>query len=291
MQIGIKLDIGFAEQGAWRALAGDRGVLALLRALGVSAVETPVGPETDSSALARHLRVCEEAGLAASLHPYSEGTRANPAYFAPDADNACAALHTGFLAVAAETALRQHAPTICNIHAAAAPAGHSRRDLLEQSVRFFQWAREWCEKNAPDVRPVSELQIAPNAGEPIQRIADNYAELFEIALRSEVGICWDFGHAFLNSRRFGTELDPPAELLGRVLHVHCHDVDESDHRPLICGNVPWQRFLGRLLDGGFEGTVVLEVLPGAFLAMGGLTALERSVSALVSFCRQYRGNS
>jgi hypothetical protein len=31
---------------------------------------------------------------------------------------------------------------------------------------------------------------------------------------------------------------------------------------------------------------VLEVLPGAFLAMGGLAALERSISALVSFRRQ-----
>ena len=292
MRIGMKLEIGFAEQGAWRTLAGGRDVLALLRALGVSAVETPVGAETDGSALARHLRLCEEAGLVVSLHPYSEGTRVNPAYFATDAGNGCAALHTGFLAVAAEAALRQHVAVIVNVHAAAAPAGHPRRDLLEQSVRFFQWAREWCEKtNAPDVCPVSELQIAPDAREPVQRIADNYAELLEIAARSEVGVCWDFlGHAFLNSRRFGTELDPPPELLGRILHVHCHDVDASDHRPLICGNVPWQRFLGRLIDAGFDGTVVLEVLPGAFLAMGGLAALERSISALVSFRRHYRGN-
>jgi hypothetical protein len=217
----------------------------LLRVFGVSAVETAVGAETDGSALARHLRLCEQAGLVASLHPYSEGTRANPAYFAPDAGNDCTVLHTGFLAVATEAALRQHAPAIVNVHAAAAPAGHPRRDLLEQSVRFFQWAREWCENNAPNVRPVSELQIAPDAGEPIQRIADNYAELFEIAVRSDVGICWDFSH---------------------------------------------QRFLVRLIDAGFEGTV-LEVLPGAFLAMGELAALECSVSALVSFCRQYRCDS
>jgi sugar phosphate isomerase/epimerase len=290
MRIGMKVEIGFTEQESWRILAGGRDVLALLRGLGVSAVETPVGADTDGSALAHHLRLCEAAGLVASLHPYSEGTRANPAYFEPDVANNCVALHTGFLAVAAEATSRQHVPAIVNVHAAAAPVGHPRRDLLEQSVRFFQWAREWCEKNAPDVRPVSELQIAPDAGEPIQRIADNYAELLKIAVRSEVGVCWDFGHAFLNSRRFGTELDPPAELLGRILHVHCHDVDVSDHRPLICGNVPWQRFLGRLIDAGFDGTVVLELLPDAFLAMGGLVALERSISALVSFRRQYLGN-
>src|SRR5882672_3703079 len=112
MRIGMKLEIGFAEQDAWRTLAGRRDVLALLRALGVSAVETPVGAETDGSALAHHLRLCEEAGLVISLHPYSEGTRANPAYFAPDAGNGCAALHTGFLAVAAEAALRQHVPAV-----------------------------------------------------------------------------------------------------------------------------------------------------------------------------------
>ena len=42
--------------------------------------------------------------------------------------------------------MRQHVAVIVNVHAAAAPTGHPRRDLLEQSVRFFQWAREWCEK-------------------------------------------------------------------------------------------------------------------------------------------------
>ena len=43
----MKLEIGFAEQDAWRTLTGGRDVLALLRGLGVSAVETPVGAETD----------------------------------------------------------------------------------------------------------------------------------------------------------------------------------------------------------------------------------------------------
>ena len=64
--------------------------------------------------------------MVVSLHPYSEGTRSNPAYFAPGAGNSCAALHTGFLGVAAEAALRQHVPAIVNMHAAAAPAGHPR---------------------------------------------------------------------------------------------------------------------------------------------------------------------
>ena len=166
--------------------------------------------------------------MVVSLHPYSEGTRSNPAYFAPNAGNSCAALHTGFLEVAAEAALRQHLPAIVNVHAAAAPAGHPRGDLLEQSVRFFRWAREWCGKNAPDVRPVSELQIAPDAGEPVTRIADNYAELLEIAARAKLGMLGLWPRIF-NSRRFETELDPPPELLGRILHVHCHDVDVSDH--------------------------------------------------------------
>ncbi len=60
-----------AEQDAWRTLAGGRDVLALLRALGVSAVETP-----DESALARHLRLCERRAW--SSRCYSEGIRANP---------------------------------------------------------------------------------------------------------------------------------------------------------------------------------------------------------------------
>ena len=54
-----------------------------LRELGFDAVETPVGPETQTDELRDHIARCVGAGLKVSLHPYSEGTIANSLYFSP----------------------------------------------------------------------------------------------------------------------------------------------------------------------------------------------------------------
>jgi sugar phosphate isomerase/epimerase len=151
---------------------------------------------------------------------------------------------------------------------------------VDQSIRFFDWASQWCNDNAPQVRPMAELQIRANPDEDIQRIGDGYDELLEIVEQSDVPATWDFGHAFMNSMRFGDELFPSKAFLNRVGHVHCHDVSKTDHQPLVYRNVPWQHFLDKLLQAGFDGTVVLEVRPEEFLNAGGLDALIHSVSAL-----------
>ncbi|MHC4208762.1 MAG: sugar phosphate isomerase/epimerase family protein [Planctomycetota bacterium] len=279
MRLGVKLDLGFSQSEVYRCLYGERPVLDCLRELGVEAVETPVGPETDGQALMEHVAICQGKGLRVSLHPYTEGTAYNPACYSAGPDNPCRELHEHFFDLAAEAARLQDGPTVVNIHSAAASIEHTRDDLVDQSVGFFQWAGRVC---VPEVRPVAELQIRPNPDEPIQRIGDDYEELLEVVERSACGACWDFGHAVMNARRFDLPLDPPRALLSRFVHVHCHDVDRDDHQPLVFGNVPWRRFLDALGGIGFDGTVVLEVPPANLLAAGGLAALERSVEALRS---------
>ncbi len=280
MRVGLKLDIGFSTDPIYRELFGDRDALRFLRELGVKAVETPVDPGTDPGALRDHVRRSIAAGFRLSLHPYTEGTPADIALFAPGADGLCRDAAERFFVLADEAARLQQAPTLVNLHPAAGPLDAPRRELLERSVRFFEWALAWCPEHAPCARPVAELQIRPDPGEPVQRIGDDYRELLEIVRRSGVEACWDLGHAVMNARRFGLPLDPPAELRKRVVHVHCHDVDRADHRPLVFGNVPLERFLGDLLADGYRGSVILEVAPRAFLRAGGLDALVRSVRAL-----------
>jgi sugar phosphate isomerase/epimerase len=84
----------------------------------------------------------------------------------------------------------------------------------------------------------------------------------------------------MNAERFGLRLDPPDELWPRIVHIHCHDVNEIDHHPLVFDRVPWESMLARALDRGFDGTVVLEVPPENFLAAGGLSALVQSVDKI-----------
>ncbi len=287
MLIGLKLDIGFSEDEVYRRLYGERDILPYLRELGFEVVEAPVGPETQTQVIRDHIARCIDVGLRLSFHPYSEGSIFNPLYFTPAADNPCRELHERFLALAAEAVQRQQFPTVVNIHGAAGTAADCRQHLIDRSIAFFTWAGEWCRRNAPDVSVMVELQISPNADEPRQRIGDSYEELLEVATRSGIGACWDFGHAYWNTYRYGWALHPRDALLERVGHVHCHDVARGeDHQPLVHDVVPWREFLGHLSAHGFDGRVVLEVPPDQFLRTGGLRSLIDSAEALKTRVRQ-----
>ncbi|OHB68421.1 MAG: hypothetical protein A2Y77_15215 [Planctomycetes bacterium RBG_13_62_9] len=281
MLTGLKLDVGYSQDRTYRELYGDREILAFLKELGFETVETPVGPETEPQMLRDHIATCVSAGLKVSLHPYSEGTIFNPLYFSPDQDNPCGQLHERFLRLAAEAVRLQNYSTIVNIHGAAGADSDARRHMIDQSAAFFTWAGQWCRRNAPQVGVTVELQISPNADEPRQRIGDTYDELLEIAPRSGVGVCWDFGHAYWNTYRYGWSLYPPEALLKHIVHVHCHDVyGAEDHQPLVYGAVPWRDFLTLLSHNGFDGRVILEVPPSEFLKAGGIQSLIDSAQAL-----------
>jgi sugar phosphate isomerase/epimerase len=279
MIIGLKLDMGFQTSYAYRELFADRDAPGHLRALGVQAVETPLHPDARAETVRDHIRRCCDAGLRLSFHPYTELEPANPAHFFDRADNPCRRLHAAFFELAAEAACDEH-PVIVNMHAAADRLGPPRSTLLSQSIAFFRWAGDWCAEQGLPVRPVVELQIRPQDREQLQRIGDHYGELCTVVEAAGVGVCWDFGHAAMNHRRFELPLDPPAGLLPHIAHVHCHDINGDDHHPLLFDGVPWRRFLTTLRHSGFDGTVVLEVPASRFLHAGGHDALERSLALL-----------
>lgn len=279
MKVGLKLDADFDRDPAYRQLYGTADVPGRLVELGAEAVEIPLGTESVSDEILRQAHRCRSAGLLVSFHPYSEGLAGNPAQHAGPTSEP-AKLHARLLGIAAAVAVEQ-GDTVVNIHPAAMHEGHvSRRVLVDRSVRFFSWARQWCAQHAERVRPVAELQIAPDLGERLVRIGDRPSELAEVVVRSGVGACWDVGHAVLNHRRFGTDADPTETLADRIAHVHCHDVDGSDHRPPRRGDAPWRRFLERLAAAGYAGTVIIEVAPSAFLAADGIAAVEESIAAV-----------
>ena len=280
MLIGLKLEVGFAQDHTYRRLYGEREVLPFLRESGFDAVETPVGPETEPDALSEHIARCVGAGLKVSLHPYSEGSLFNPLYFSRDADNPCRKLHERFFSLAAEATQRQESPAIVNIHGAAGTSDDTRRHLVDQTIAFFTWAGEWCRQNAPEVGVTVELQISPNPDEAGRRVGDRYEELLDVVLRSGVGACWDFGHAYWNTYRYGWPLRPPAPLLQRIVHVHCHDVHGGDHEPLLYDVVPWRQFIALLNSVGYAGRLILEVGASGFLRAGGIQTLIDSVTTL-----------
>ncbi len=288
--VGIKLDIGFSMQESYRELYGNHNVPEYLAELGFTTVETPIGLETDRKVLKEHVVCCCNAGLKISLHAYSESTTSNPAYFSLAENNACRSFHRRFLSLAAEVSCLQNSPTVVTIHPAAGNSDDSRHDLVDRSASFFSWAHEWCYRNAPEVRLVAELQISPDPEEPIQRIGDTYNELLEVVTRSQIQACWDFGHAYLNERRYGVQLYPPEGFLPRVGHVHCHDVNGDDHHPLVYNAVPWKKFIRLLINSGFDDSVILEVPPSNFLRAGGIRSVIYSLKALENWIKQCMGD-
>ena len=281
MLIGLKLEIGFSQDENYRRLYGQRDILPFLRELGVEVAETPVGPETRPDALREHVARCVGVGMQVTMHPYSEGSVFNPAYFSDSSDNPCRLLHERFLSQAAEAAQRQQAPTLVNVHGAAGPSAVSRRHLVERSVAFFAWARDWCRRHAPEVAVAVELQLRPETHEARHRIGDRYDELLEVATQCDVPACWDFGHAYWNTHNHGCPIHPPEILLRRIGHVHCHDVHGGcDHQPLIHDVVTWRDFLKRLIDHGYDERIILEVPTFAFLDAGGIETVSASLQAL-----------
>lgn len=291
MQLGLKLDYNYRERSSYRELYGPGPVVDTLREDGIRAVETAVWPDMEHTELLGFIRECVEADLRVSLHPYTEGTEYNPAFFANTDDNQARELHIRFFKIATLTAELQQADVMVNIHPAADAGPHSRGSLVRQSVQFFSWAREWCGEHAPRVQPVAELQIAPDMGAPVKRIGDRFEELERVVKWSDVSATWDFGHAVLNHVRFGSPRTPSETLLPRIAHVHCHDVTEEDHRPLQNGKVPWRQFLNRLLGAGFDGTVILEIPPRNFLADGGREAFSRTVRSMKEYLESFGDSS
>lgn len=278
MLVGLKVHADYETRDAYRRLFDGKDVPSRLAELGIEAVEIPLYATTDQDAASSGAQRLIEAGLRVSFHPYTEGTSANPAEFAGLASVA-AAQHERFFATAARAAEVQ-GETVVNIHPAAADSTRSRTELIDRSVSFFSWAKQWCSDRAPSVIPVAELQVAPLAGESITRVGDTPDELERVVTRSGVPACWDVGHAVWNHRRFGSRLAPTDELWGRIGHVHCHDVDEVDHRVLRRGRAPWRDFLEELSGRGFSGTVIMEVTAPTFLEAGGLSALETSIAVV-----------
>lgn len=279
-RIGLKLDRDFKVSPSYKELYGGHDILKFLYKIGVRTLETPVGPETNQDELFEHIRECIAAGFIISLHPYTERQAENPAHFSLEENNPCKIFHQAIFQVCNKSAQLQQTEAVVNIHPAAEHIQFSRKGMMEKSIAFYKWANYWCQDNAPMVKPVAELQIGPNKEEDIRRIGDCYDELLEIATKTNVGICWDFGHAFMNTLRFDVPLYPPDELIKHISHVHCHDVSFEDHQPLIHNKVPWQNFLEILSKNNFKGTIILEVIPQNFLSAGGLVSLTGSIKSI-----------
>lgn len=89
--------------------------------------------------------------------------------------------------------------------------------------------------------------------EDLAELVDLLGERF-----SNVGICWDFGHANLVYR----DQVPCLKYLGKrikVTHVHDNSGTNDEHRFPYLGNVNWEAIMPTLTEIGYEGDFSFEV--------------------------------
>jgi len=97
------------------------------------------------------------------------------------------------------------------------------------------------------------------------RSGTTYLETLEITNNigeAPVGICWDFGHSYAQAERGLQARIPPSQFMKNVCHTHIHDYkNDITHIPLGHGLVPYQLYIQRLIQNGYDGIFNLELNP------------------------------
>lgn len=98
-----------------------------------------------------------------------------------------------------------------------------------------------------------------------RKCGTSYTEVLEIQNdvgQERMGICWDFGHGYSQAEHGVHERIPPYEFLKQVWHTHIHDYrDNITHLPLGHGIIPYQLYIQKLQEAGFNGIYNLELNP------------------------------
>ncbi|MBN2796592.1 MAG: sugar phosphate isomerase/epimerase [Clostridia bacterium] len=90
----------------------------------------------------------------------------------------------------------------------------------------------------------------------IENVNSQNFELSTLLHQNLINYCWDIGHEVaMNQCEY--VLEDTYEK--HVTNVHIHDVNKSDHHPLIYGNTDYLKSLAYLINIGYKGSIVIEV--------------------------------
>ena len=241
------ITVGFSMHPRWVGNGGLVGFLEPLRQAGLSALEFELDAnDPDWAAFPPLMDACRDLGFQLTFHaPYRRGY--SVAGFAGADGQHVRAAYTPLLELAARLGpapLVVHGP-----HSKVRPYAALRDD----TVAFLRWLLATFAALDPTLEL---LEPAP----PAAKVGISRAELLQIlheAGNGRLGICWDIGHEI----KGGQDAPPDPAWLGRVRHVHIHDLNAQgvDHYPFIFGRVDPALWLSPLVRTGYRGAVVLEI--------------------------------
>lgn len=146
---------------------------------------------------------------------------------------------------------------------------HSLHGQDENRDSVYQNNIEFLKQTVKAMKNVSAhvaLEILRNRSDSNRlHIGDSYSEILKIIDEvgdDDLGICWDFGHAFAMFERDVQDKFPPEEFLKKVVHCHVHDCSaQKTHLPLGFGRVPIEENIQLLKENNFSGVLNLEIVP------------------------------
>ena len=243
--------------------------------LGLKTVEFSLKPGFKEEDMRFLLDRCLKAGLGINLHPYTNDEH-NPACFEDKEGNVARETGRRFLEIAHMAGRVQGKKTVLILHGAStvdiedcSGTGEDKSFFLERSRCFFRWLEKYVLEKELEILIVSELQITPSPEEHFFRVGDSYTEVLETVKGTDLGLCWDTGHAYFAHLRKGISLIPPEDFIKKVRHVHLHDVRAGeDHQPLSAGTIPLPEYLKLLGKFNFSGDITLEFSPYAVASYG-----------------------
>ena len=280
MNVGMKLDHDYQQAEPYQKLfEGICDPLAAIRDLGMTFVEYPMRMDWEEDFCRRLVEENLARGLRTHFHPYVQ-QELNPACFEDADGNACRANLERILDFCEWTSKAQGSTCVLIFHGAANPLtrglpieNESRAYYLEHTQMFFKWLDKAVADRGCDVLPVSEYQL-PAVDDPFFRIGETFDEVMKTVEGTDIGLCWDTGHAFLGVERLGMPVYPPQEFIDKVQHVHLHDVvDGKDHRPIVYDGIPVEEHLRALKEAGFDRDINLELTAQAIMEAGGFRAV------------------
>jgi sugar phosphate isomerase/epimerase len=270
------MEADFYEHPGWqKVFSGIDDPLQKIAGLGLKTVEFSLKPGFKEKEMQFLLDRCLKHGLGMNLHPYTGGEH-NPACFEDKSGNVARETGRCFLEIAHRAGRIQGRRTGLILHGASTadiqelPRLRKEKSFfLKRTNHFFKWLEAYAQEKELKVLIVSELQLTPSPEEDFFRIGDSYREVLESIGGTELGLCWDTGHAYFTHLRKGLSLLPPEGFVRKVRHVHLHDVRAGeDHQPLSAGTIPLRKYLMLLRQFKFSGDITLEFSPRAIASYG-----------------------
>jgi sugar phosphate isomerase/epimerase len=148
------------------------------------------------------------------------------------------------------------------LHGAADPAA-AADDNEAATIGLLDWLANRAQVSSLPLALSLELGAAKTGRESAAaRSRQSILRIVERLPTEQVGICWDLAHDCENSTVDPEWTTIPApDFLGRVNHVHLHDLDGQGmaHYPVLLGNVPYPEQFAALRRVGPLPSITMEV--------------------------------